>query len=1151
MKLHSLFFISMSIPVLFSCAREAGFDVADQTGTPGARTEIILSATGETPEAKATLEFPSVLWEDSDEIAVFDGYAKNVFTIPDGCNHGNSATFRGEVREGAAELYAASPAGAAISCSSGSITVQLPSVQRIKTGRCIAPEALVSVAKAEGGSLQFRNVVSLLRITISRSDITTVMLRGANLSGTASVNPDGTISSVTDGNGEVQLLPEGETFAPGTYYAAVLPGSIAAGGFSLSLVRSDALSGTRTSSKQTLFQRNKGLDAGTFDSSLSWEKLILTKQQLFAWNARRSATDASDNVRLGADIDMQMDSWTPKVFAGTFDGQGHCLSGINVASSTNAGFFSMLTGSAVVKNTVFGSADGSSYDGVSAIIHTNPANNYTWYFAGVAATVQNDATITEVVNYAKVEVASDCTSKTQAGGIVGNWNSTSDCKGLVNYGTVQNNAAVTGQESSSDNSSNSSLVGGVVGFLDSRTTVSDCHNHGTVSTSNKGVSAIGGVVGYDGRGSTIKNCTNDGTVSHSASQAILAESAVAGIIAYAKGTSSAYGSVSGCTNEGRVTASCGGKNFRLAGVSGYTQYYNVTNCTNKGGVSFSGTTTASGFLAIGGVVAHTYNGCVVSGCRNEGAVRSNRLQVNRIGGIIGNINSGIVRKCTNAGPVTLDISSAALGNWEGAGGIAGFSEGSASSIELSECVNEAGGTVTALVNTNGRSDYMRCCAGGILGMPFTSMTVNGNVNYAEVSLRNTHSSAPYAYVGGIIGQDTGAQTACAVTGNINYGSVRCISGKSGYSGAGGIFGSVTMASSIFGNRNYGPVSGTVAGAVAGVNACTFNAVVCDAVSVNGTAYPDASDKNVWACPSSTGTITLTVTPHSDPEADPGSIHGDLPAPLDPGNKVVAHRGGSVEAGSTSYPDNSRAALRYAMSLGCYGSECDIYWTKDNKVIVAHANSQDYVNGLHPWEATADEIISAKRLSNYEKIPTLEEYIDIVMEEGSKTKLILDIKMIDTPSVDYEHPAKAALRAIEIVQEKHAQNFVEFICTSYEQVMSQIAPSMKAAGLNCGWMNGNISATNFKNKGYTNWANLNTRDHFKLGSGDDKGTGNRTITEFKNAGLQLSVFHIDKQSGNSSAVYTDATVQAYLDEYAYLRCITTNYPAWLIQKTKGL
>lgn len=46
-------------------------------------------------------------------------------------------------------------------------------------------------------------------------------------------------------------------------------------------------------------------------------------------------------------------------------------------------------------------------------------------------------------------------------------------------------------------------------------------------------------------------------------------------------------------------------------------------------------------------------------------------------------------------------------------------------------------------------------------------------------------------------------------------------------------------------------------------------------------------------------------------------------PLDGGNIVVAHRGGSAEAGK-GFPDNSIASLEYAMSLKCYASECDIY-----------------------------------------------------------------------------------------------------------------------------------------------------------------------------------------------------------------------------------
>ena len=78
----------------------------------------------------------------------------------------------------------------------------------------------------------------------------------------------------------------------------------------------------------------------------------------------------------------------------------------------------------------------------------------------------------------------------------------------------------------------------------------------------------------------------------------------------------------------------------------------------------------------------------------------------------------------------------------------------------------------------------------------------------------------------------------------------------------------------------------------------------------------------------------------------------LPRPKLANNKVVAHRGGSKEI---SYPDNSIEALNYAIDLGCFASECDVYLTKDDRIIVAHADKEDKINGLHPWEATYEEI----------------------------------------------------------------------------------------------------------------------------------------------------------------------------------------------------
>ena len=145
------------------------------------------------------------------------------------------------------------------------------------------------------------------------------------------------------------------------------------------------------------------------------------------------------------------------------------------------------------------------------------------------------------------------------------------------------------------------------------------------------------------------------------------------------------------------------------------------------------------------------------------------------------------------------------------------------------------------------------------------------------------------------------------------------------------------------------------------------------------------------------------------------------------NTIVAHRGGASECGA---PDNSMAALEYAMSLGCYGMECDIYWTKDDDIIVAHADGDCKVNNLQPWTATVAELRAAGRLSNGEELPTLEEFIRRVMVEGNCTRLVLDVKRVDKPYAQPEYVVNAARRACEIVTEMKAKHFVELICTGF-------------------------------------------------------------------------------------------------------------------------
>lgn len=274
--------------------------------------------------------------------------------------------------------------------------------------------------------------------------------------------------------------------------------------------------------------------------------------------------------------------------------------------------------------------------------------------------------------------------------------------------------------------------------------------------------------------------------------------------------------------------------------------------------------------------------------------------------------------------------------------------------------------------------------------------------------------------------------------------------------------------------------------------------------------------------------------------DTGQGGGEVKKATEPAacsNRVVAHRGGSRESGN---PDNSRASLRYTMDLKCYAMECDIYWTKDNNVVIAHATDTYYINGLKPWEHTLLELRKAGKLKNGEELPCLEDFLDMVQVEGNCTKLCLDIKNLDGNLTAY--PIKAVQRACEIIKDRKAEKFCEFICTGNETVAAQAATCMTVYGIPVGWMADKGPAAH-KAKGF-NWANLSAASYMT-----PYGQGVRTIDEFKNAGMQISVFNIDKQSGDGNAVFSDEAVNYYVSRYNDLRFICTNYPDWLLKKLK--
>lgn len=156
-----------------------------------------------------------------------------------------------------------------------------------------------------------------------------------------------------------------------------------------------------------------------------------------------------------------------------------------------------------------------------------------------------------------------------------------------------------------------------------------------------------------------------------------------------------------------------------------------------------------------------------------------------------------------------------------------------------------------------------------------------------------------------------------------------------------------------------------------------------------------------------------------------------------GMKVIAHRGYWNTAGAVR---NSRASLRNAINLGCYGSETDVWITSDGYVVVNHDPT---LNGVNIENSTYEQVKNLT-LGNGEKIPQLSEFLDILEGEGS-TKLIIEIKTHSD-----EARGKAAVAAVvDMVKNRGLQDKVEYIAFSLNlcKEIVKLDPTAHVAYLN--------------------------------------------------------------------------------------------------------
>ena len=300
------------------------------------------------------------------------------------------------------------------------------------------------------------------------------------------------------------------------------------------------------------------------------ELTISSKDEFMAFVDRMSEDCSFEGtVVLASDIDFNgttiapIGASAPKECVGTFDGQGHVISNLNVdaGSAQYAGLFGAMS-AGVVKNVILDgscSVKATSASGSSGEAYVGGILGAAIQSAGAAATGTTSVTVEDCVNMASV---------TYDGG---------------------------------DSGSASVCIGGVLGgSTGGAVEVRGCSNYGAVGTAGQvgGAAYLGGIVGRrSAEGSiAIESCVNNGVVRDGSSGGGASAVHAGGII----GSSDAWTvcSVQYCVSAGKVTVAPTATAVANA-IAGEVENGTVANCFHSGACGVPGEAGSAAFAIDG------------------------------------------------------------------------------------------------------------------------------------------------------------------------------------------------------------------------------------------------------------------------------------------------------------------------------------------------------------------------------------------------------------------------------------------------------------------------------------------------------------------------------------------------------------------------
>ena len=219
---------ALMAPAAVSCGEKEG--VREGDNIPG--TEDVTLTVSVAPLSRAALQGDKVTWETGDSISVFDGYLPRIFKCT---SPGATGTFKGKACP--ADSYSAVwPASSAFAYAPGKFSVVIPSAQLAKKGSFSKEAYPVFGSAPKGLAITLQPIVSLVEVEIAPGNealgqISLSNQTGEILSGRIIIttDPAGTPPVILGQTASVSLLPEGESFEPGTYYLAMHPAELKQG----------------------------------------------------------------------------------------------------------------------------------------------------------------------------------------------------------------------------------------------------------------------------------------------------------------------------------------------------------------------------------------------------------------------------------------------------------------------------------------------------------------------------------------------------------------------------------------------------------------------------------------------------------------------------------------------------------------------------------------------------------------------------------------------------------------------------------------------------------------------------------------------------------------------------------------------------------